>query len=83
MSPGITFADHDPATVGAYHTGEVPYFLRTLESLNLFRKTRDWSAEDRALSERMSDAILQFARTGNPGWAAVRSKEAKSDALRF
>jgi para-nitrobenzyl esterase len=64
---GITFADHDPATVGAYHTGEVPYFLRTLESLNLFRKTRDWSAEDRTLSETMSGAIIAFAKTGSPG----------------
>jgi para-nitrobenzyl esterase len=72
---GITFADHDPATVGAYHTGEVPYFLRSFGSLNLFRKTRDWSAEDRALSDRMSDAILSFARTGNPGWVAFDPKQ--------
>jgi para-nitrobenzyl esterase len=64
---GITFADHDPATVGAYHTGEVPYFLRTLDSLNLFRKTRDWAAEDRALSDVMSQALISFARTGSPG----------------
>ncbi len=69
--PGIMFSDHDPATVGAYHTGEVPYFLRTLDSLNLFRKTRDWSAEDRALSDLMSTAILSFAKTGNPGWPAI------------
>ncbi len=75
--PGITFADHDPATVGAYHTGEVPYFLRTLESLNLFRPTRDWSAEDRALSDSMSGAIVQFAKTGNPGWAAFDAKKPK------
>ncbi len=66
-APGITFADHDPATVGAYHTGEVPYFLRTLESLNLFRKTREWGADDHALSDVMSAAILSFARTGRPG----------------
>jgi para-nitrobenzyl esterase len=79
--PGITFSDHDPATVGAYHTGEVPYFLRTLDSLNLFRKTRDWTAEDRALSERMSDAILSFARTGNPGWTAFDTKQ--PEVMRF
>lgn len=78
---GVSFADHDPATVGAYHTGEVPYFLRSLESLNLFRKTRDWSSGDRALSETMSNAILQFARTGNPGWAAFDPKKPK--AMRF
>jgi para-nitrobenzyl esterase len=78
---GISFADHDPATVGAYHTGEVPYFLRTLDSLNLFRNTRDWSAEDRALSETMANAILQFAKTGNPGWVAFDAKRPK--VMRF
>jgi para-nitrobenzyl esterase len=78
---GISFADHDPATVGAYHTGEVPYFLRTLDSLNLFRKTRDWTAADRALSDRMSAAILSFARTGNPGWAAFDARQPK--VMRF
>jgi para-nitrobenzyl esterase len=76
---GVSFSDHDPATVGAYHTGEVPYFLRSLESLNLFRKTRDWSDEDRALSDMMSGAILSFARTGNPGagWPAFDPKRPK------
>ncbi len=74
---GITFSDHDPATVGAYHTGEVPYFLRSLESLNLFRKTRDWSAEDRALSDVMSQAIISFAKTGSPGpgWPKFDAKK--------
>ena len=63
---GITFIDHDPATVGAYHTGEVPYFLRTQDSMNLFRQTRDWTAMDRQLSDTMSDLILNFARSGKP-----------------
>ncbi|MEY2855518.1 MAG: hypothetical protein RL030_2650, partial [Pseudomonadota bacterium] len=53
-APGITFSDHDPATAGAYHTGEVPYFLRTRDSLNLFRKTRAWEPVDVALEEDMS-----------------------------
>ncbi len=26
-APGITFIDHDPATAGAYHSGEIPVFL--------------------------------------------------------
>jgi para-nitrobenzyl esterase len=78
---GVSFSDHDPATVGAYHTGDVPYFLRTLDSLNLFRKTRDWSSDDRALSELMSAAIISFARTGNPGWAAFDAKQPR--VMRF
>ena len=50
----ITFA----ATVGAYHTADVPYWLGTLDSLNLFRPTRDWTAEDRALSSQMMAHLL-------------------------
>ncbi len=65
-APGITFVDHDPATVGAYHTGEVPYFLRNLDSLNLFRQTRDWTPADHQLRDTMSGLILSFARTGVP-----------------
>jgi para-nitrobenzyl esterase len=65
-SPGIRFADHDPATAGAYHTGEVPYFLRTRDSLNLFRRTRDWEPADELLEARMSQLLLSFARTGRP-----------------
>jgi para-nitrobenzyl esterase len=80
---GITFSDHDPATVGAYHTGEVPYFLGTLDSLNLFRQTRNWEPGDRALADTMSGAILAFARTGNPGWAAFDAKRPKAMTFNF
>lgn len=66
-SAGVRFADHDPATVGVYHTGDVPYWLGTLDALNLFRTTRDWTEMDRALSQRMQGMILSFARTGTPG----------------
>jgi len=65
-SSGITFADHNPATAGAYHTGSVPYYLQTLDSLNLYRTTRDWTQYDRDLSDTMSDCIVSFARTGTP-----------------
>ncbi len=63
---GVRFSDHVPETVGAYHTGDVPYWLQTLDSLNLFRPTRDWTAQDRALAERMSDMIIAFATRGVP-----------------
>jgi para-nitrobenzyl esterase len=52
--------------------GDVPYFLGTYEAFNLFRKTRDWTAADRALSEKMQDVIVAFARTGNPNTPAVK-----------
>jgi para-nitrobenzyl esterase len=65
-APGVTFSDHDPRTVGAYHTGDVPYWLGTLDSLNLFRTTRDWTDLDRGLAETMSNVIVAFASSGNP-----------------
>ncbi len=65
-APGITFSDHDPATVGAYHTGDVPYWLRTRDSLNRFRTTRNWEPGDVALERDMAEALLAFARTGTP-----------------
>jgi para-nitrobenzyl esterase len=65
-APGITFIDHDPATAGAYHSAEIPYFLQTRESLNLFRRTRIWEDVDVALEQDMTALLLSFARTGEP-----------------
>ena len=65
-APGITFSDHDPAAVGAYHSGDVPYWLRTRDSLNLFRPTRIWEPGDVSLEREMSGALLAFARGGAP-----------------
>jgi para-nitrobenzyl esterase len=72
----VSFSDHVPATAGAYHTGDVPYWLSTLDSLNLFRTTRVWTAEDRALSETMSDMLISFAKAGKPSaeWPAFDPK---------
>ncbi len=72
-APGITFVDHDPATAGAYHSGEIPYFLRTRESLNLFRKTRNWEDVDAALENDMASLLVSFARDGKPKSARVPS----------
>ena len=71
-APGITFVDHDPATAGSYHSAEIPYFLRTRDSLNLFRQTRVWEEVDIALEEDMAALLVSFARTGKPQSARVR-----------
>src|SRR5207248_8104011 len=70
-APGITFSDLDPATAGAYHSSEIPFFLETLDALNLLRTTRAWRAEDRRLSDEMSDCIVKFAWSGDPATAQV------------
>lgn len=72
FTPGVKYTDFDQTKAGAYHMGDVPYFLGTYEAFNVFRTTRDWTAYDRELSNRMQDTIVAFAKTGNPSTVAVR-----------
>ncbi len=72
FTPGVKFGDFDPATAGAYHMGDVPYFLGTYEAFNLFRPTRNWTPLDRDLSEKMQDLIVAYAKTGVPETPAVK-----------
>ena len=76
-TPGVHFADQDPAAVGAYHTGDIPYWLGTLDIYNSLRRTRDWTAYDRTLSATMMDDLIAFARDGRPGvgWPAWSAKD--------
>ena len=63
--PGVAIADQDPATIGAYHTSDVPYWFGTQDALNLIRPTRKWTAYDRRLSNQMMDTLFALANTGN------------------
>ena len=72
FTPGVKYTDFDQSKAGAYHMGDVPYFLGTYEAFNLFRTTRDWTAYDRELSNRMQDTIVAFAKTGNPSTPAAK-----------
>jgi para-nitrobenzyl esterase len=78
-TPGVVFDDHNPATAGAYHTADVPYWLQTLDSLNLFRETRTWTRFDRQLADIMSDAILNFAVSGDPSHGELEWPEFDPD----
>jgi para-nitrobenzyl esterase len=70
--PGVAIADQDPATIGAYHTSDVPYWFGTQDALNLIRPTRNWTAYDRQLSNQMMDTLFALANTGNPATSAVQ-----------
>jgi para-nitrobenzyl esterase len=70
-TPGVKIADQDPVTVGAYHNADIPFWFGTLDSFNLFRSTRTWTPADRALSERMMQSLIAFARSGSPDTADV------------
>jgi para-nitrobenzyl esterase len=65
-APGVSFPDQDTATVGAYHTADVPYWFDTMDKYNWMRVTRNWTAYDRDLSERMMSALIALADTGSP-----------------
>jgi len=64
--PGVKIADQDTATIGAYHTSEVPYYFGTQDAYNMFRPTRNWTPWDRELSQKMTAALIAFASTGDP-----------------
>jgi para-nitrobenzyl esterase len=70
FADGVTFYDN-PKAIGAYHTSDIPYWFQTQDAFNMFRKTRDWSASDRDLSDKMMGGLLAFARTGDPSTASV------------
>lgn len=69
--PGLVVTDMDTKTAGAYHNSDLPFWFGTLDSLNLYRHTRDWTAYDYKLSDMMQDVIVAFARTGNPATRAA------------
>jgi para-nitrobenzyl esterase len=71
-APGLKLADLDPATAGAYHTADIPYWFGTLDKYNWLHHTRDWAPADRKLSEDMMDSLIAFAKTGDPSTAAVK-----------
>lgn len=68
---GVIFSDLNPATAGAYHTSEVPFWFGTLDAFNRFRTTRNWSQDDRRMSASMVQALVAFARSGNPVTASL------------
>ena len=70
-APGVRIADQNAATIGAYHTADVPFWFDTLDAFNSLRPTRAWTDADRRLADAMSRSLIAFADTGNPATAAV------------
>ena len=64
--PGVRIADQNIATIGAYHTSDIPYWLGTLDRYNELRPTRAWTPWDRRLSAAMVRFLISFADTGRP-----------------
>ncbi|WP_201742333.1 carboxylesterase/lipase family protein [Novosphingobium ovatum] len=81
--PGVKLADQDTATVGAYHTADIPYWFGTQDAYNSIRPTRVWTEWDRTLSRQMMNALIALAETGSPSTAAMpwQAWSAKNDSV--
>jgi para-nitrobenzyl esterase len=55
------YAGPNSARFGAFHSAEIPYVFGVLDSPG-----RDFTPQDHAISERVQDIWLAFARTGKP-----------------
>lgn len=65
-APGLQLADQNIATVGAYHTADVPYWFDTLDNYNIIRTTRVPQPWDRRLTDTMASALIALADSGSP-----------------
>ena len=80
---GVHLADQDPATIGAYHTSDVPYWFGTQDAFNSLRITREWQEWDRELSKKMTALLVNFAKTGNPGTEWPQWKPGAENIIEF
>lgn len=80
FNPALQLKDNPQ---GAYHTSDVPYWFQTQDALNMFRPTRNWQPYDRALSARMMDSLLAFARSGNPATPATPWPQWRADSAQY
>ena len=71
-APGVEIADQDLSTIAAYHNSDIDFWFDNLNVYNLIRHTRDWTNKDWALATAMSDALVQFAKTGDPSTPALK-----------
>ena len=62
LRPGTSYDEIDTAEgLGSFHSSEYPYVFGTLDNL-----TRDWTAADRALSDRLQATWVAYAYGGSP-----------------
>lgn len=67
---GLGYLQQTPATAfGAYHGAEMAYAYGTLDVVNRFGKTREWTEDDRKYSDAMTSYWTSFAKKGDPNTA--------------
>lgn len=68
-APAIPEGYVEKEYAGAFHLAEIPYIFRTLDAPS--RDEWPWSDADRELSQQISTAWINFARTGDPNGEGV------------
>jgi para-nitrobenzyl esterase len=67
LRAGVSYDEIDTALgLGTFHSSEYPYVFGTLDGL-----TRDWTAADRTLSDRLQATWVAFAYGGSPNAAGL------------
>jgi para-nitrobenzyl esterase len=69
FAPDVKWISFNPAAAGAAHASDIQYWLGTY---GIHSDTRNWTAWDRELSDKMQDTLVAFAKTGNPSTIAVQ-----------
>lgn len=65
-------------TYGAYHGLDIPFVFNNLNNLSGPRGMLGPQGAPPELGNKMQDAWVQFAKTGNPGWDAYTKAERKT-----
>lgn len=63
---GVRWVGPKPADRGAFHGSDIAFWLGTYSLGGALSNTLRWTDADKALSASMNDALVAFAKTGNP-----------------
>ncbi len=71
-------SSYQNGSYGAYHGLEMPFVFNNLNNLAGERGMLGPKGAPQDLADKMQDAWVQFAKTGNPGWDAYTTPERKT-----
>lgn len=63
---------------GAYHGVELPFVFNTIDLVKGEEGMLGPQGGPADLADKMQDAWVQFAKTGNPGWDAYNTRDRKT-----
>jgi para-nitrobenzyl esterase len=67
---GVAFGPNLPPRIGAYHSGDLPFWIGSVRALQAARPAVTWTSADLRLADEMSSFLAAFVRTGDPNAVA-------------